>query len=453
MAAAHSIRSIDDAVRRLADLTLGPRALGDVVRFGPAAVPALERLLRGPPASVHQPRCLGADALAAIAGPAASNALLRALSDSVSRLSSGGLDPVLAESEALVVSAVADHLAATGLPAAPEALVAALRVRPTAGCIRGLGRLRERRALPLLLECLYCDVSRAPAMDALRQLGAVATSGLTRVLVMPRIVDGLEGPAWVSGRAAAGSLLGELAGEAAVLPLCWALSDPEAEVRQAAALALLRACGAEAASAVAPVLIEGLDDGHWPRAHAAARALEALGPPVVGLVAPLLQAKGDPSARQQRRAVQILGDMALPASARILAGLTSHPSPDLRHAAVVSLDRIAGERATAALAGFLADPAEQVRLRVVRALERRPDGAGLLTRLLADPALGVRGRARSALLALGPRAASALEQALSADHRHPGQRLAGWHARRQAHRLLRCLRAGDAGPGRTRDDS
>jgi hypothetical protein len=73
-----TLSQVESEVSRLLNLHEGPGALANVVALGGAAIPALEHLLRGPSQAVYHPRCWAADALAAIGGSQAIQALVRA---------------------------------------------------------------------------------------------------------------------------------------------------------------------------------------------------------------------------------------------------------------------------------------------------------------------------------------------------------------------------------------
>jgi HEAT repeat protein len=240
----------ETVVARLRDLREGQAVVLQAVRLGIGAVPPLESLLRGPSEPVFQPRCLAADALAAIGGRAALDALLAALEDSIHR----DLSPVLRLSEDAVANRIAEHLGRCDDPRVREALLSALRVRPYAECARSLGRLREARAVPLLVGCLYDDFAREAARDALVELGSVSIPALSRVLLEPRDEPGLEGSIRVAARVAAAEALGRIGvteaehallaarndPEKAVRIAAWALGDPERAIRHSSNHALLR---------------------------------------------------------------------------------------------------------------------------------------------------------------------------------------------------------------------
>ena len=226
--------NLDDVAARLADLHGGTSALAGVVALGEAAIPAIESVLRGPPSSIYQHRVLAADALAIIGGPLAWAALARAFAESIERQ----IDPVLREAERAVIDRMAEHLARSGDASANDLLLEGLSRTASPGCARGLGHLRDPRAVPLLLNCLYDDVARGAAFDALQRFGDEIVPGLVDVLLVPRRVHGVEGASRVAGRVAAARLLAGRPGSEADAALWAALRDGEPDVRLASAIAM-----------------------------------------------------------------------------------------------------------------------------------------------------------------------------------------------------------------------
>lgn len=345
-------------VDRLRSLEDGPRALFDVVAAGASAISCLDSLLRGPTESVPQPRRLAAEALGAIGGAAALDALLAALDDSGTR----ELDPVLRLSEDAVLASIAEQLATAGERRAVEKLIALLAQHPHAGCVRALDRLGDARAIPVLTACLRDDFARGPAIEALRRFGRTAGAELSRCLLSPLIVRGYEGSSSIAARCAAAELIAEAA--VVRLPLAWAMFDAQRSVRVRAALALTRS--PDETRAVAPALIEALDSSDWVSLESIRQALLRLGPELVPLLVPVIREVTSPL--QQVRAIDLLGRVAAVAE---LATLHAHPSSLAREAAAAALGSIATAESTHALRGFLQDPEGEVRLAALQALADR----------------------------------------------------------------------------------
>jgi HEAT repeat protein len=420
-------------VARLRDLTEGPRVLGDVVALGPAAVSALERLLRGRTESVSQPRCLAADALALIGGEGARAALVRALADALGRRP----DPVLRQAETAVVNCIAEHLGALGERRATDLLLTALDAHPYRGCVRALGRLREPRAIPRLVECLNDDLAREVAREALRAFGREPVPRLAGLLGAPRVEHGVEGSSRVAGRAAAATLLGELGGPEAVAPLGAALNDAEREVRVAAAVALVRGGVAQTRGPALAALLEALGDERWERAEPAIEALVELGAAAPLCALARRAASGAEAARRRLRVIETLGRMPPdPGIAQELGRLARVEDARVRAAAVAALGRRSGPAAVAGLGAFAGDPEGDIRLLLATALERQGvAAAGELARLLGDRERAVRAAATAALRAFGAGAAPALRGIVANPAPVPG----GWRARQRARHAARRL--------------
>jgi len=346
--------------------------LPQVLRLGPSAVPLLESVLRGPSGAIHHARCLAADGLGAIRAPSATEALIRALRDSVAR----ELDPVSLEAECVVVNCIAEHLSHRPGSDVTQALVEALSVRAYPLCALALAQRRDLRAISLLTKCLNDDTARSAALYALRCYGRAACPALIGLLLDGQYSDGTEAPSQIDGRVAAARLLGELAhaGPApagALFALRAALNDPQRPVRIEAALSLSRQDG-ELLQAPAAVLTEALDEPNWARAQAIMQTLLHIGPSAGLIVSKAIAAPAqDEQARRRRlRAVIIAGDLRLSSAVPLLASLSYVTDRQLRLAAVTALAQVpeAGKRS---LERFLFDREGSVRLRALEGLHER----------------------------------------------------------------------------------
>jgi HEAT repeat protein len=358
-----SSSEVSRAVGRLRSLVEGPAAFFEVLSLGEAAVPALRALLLGPTESVPQPRCLAADALAALGGDDVEQTLVDALWDSAMRR----LDPVLRGAEDVVLNRIALHLGSARSPRASETLLAILRARPLAGCARALGRLHDPRALPLLARCLLDDFAREAAEEALRAFGQSAVPHLTRILLRPCAEHDLEGSSGRRGRAAAATLLGEIGGPATPLPLAWALFDSALEVRVACALAL-GSWGAEEALVVGPFVAQVAHEVDWPDLERLGALLRGLGPPAVFLVRPMLRqgTVGESGRRLKLWALSLVAEVGGDEALEALRAVADDPDAQVRYAAVGALGGRVGS--VSALEGFAGDPEPMVRRRVVAEL-------------------------------------------------------------------------------------
>ncbi len=387
--------AIRKAVGRLRDLREGPSGLSEVIAFGDAAVEPLEAFLRGPSESVFQPRCLAADALAAIGGRVAHDALARALEDSVGR----DLPAVLRLSEDAVINRIAMHLGATRDRRFTGTLLEALRTRPSGECARALGYLGESRAVPLLVECLLDDFAREGAMDALGSLVEVAVPELTRLLIAPPSGRAFEGRAAIAQRASAATVLGRIR-ESSEWPLLRALRDGQIEVRVAAALALCER-GSRVREQTVKVLSEALDSESVLLAEAAARALADMGEEAVTRLLEILREDPLAEADQKRRfaAVHLLGRLGNPSAVPTLVQMALDADVLLRQAAAAALGRIPGGQVESALALFLNDSEASVRRAAALSLGAHCDEGAvrLLVPMLGDPVRRVRHAAEKAL--------------------------------------------------------
>lgn len=354
-------RTVCGLVARLANLHDGPDAIPEIVALGNAAIPQLEKFLRGPSQSLHHSRVLAADALAAIGGEEVCDALIRSLRDSIARTPV----PLAREAEDVVVSRVAEHLLHFRGPSVIEALLDALRTRPYPACARALGELGDRRAVPLLVECLNEDAAREAAMWSLRRFGAFAKTPLRVLLNSPPVADAMEAPSRIDGRAAAAALLADLHDRVALESV---LDDPQRPVRLAAAVGLVR-CGGCVSRRTLDTLLQGLDEPDWMRAETIMAALE----PSRESIAPALLEILEPSSadaaglRRQRRTAELVGRMNLWQACQRLMALHEAADPALRFAAVDALAGIDGTEPRH-LAPFLADNKIGVALRALAAL-------------------------------------------------------------------------------------
>ena len=426
----------ESIVAQLRDLRDGPAAALQAIRLGANIVPALESLLRGRSESVFQPRCLAADALAAIGGPSAREVLVRALEDSTDR----DLPPVLRFAEDAVANRIAEHLGAHPDPAVADALLAALTRRPLAGCARSLGQLRESRAVPLFAGCLYDDFARDAARDALVELGEASTFELSRVLLEPRDECGLEGSNDVAARVAAAEALGGIGGSQAEYALLRAQQDPQRAVRIAAALSICARKSENSVSAL-PVILGALGSTEASLRMRVSQCLLGLGAAAEeGLIAAAGSCgdrNGDP---RRLHAVEILKETRSSGAIDVLAGLALDAEARVRFAAASALAKIAGADTTVSLIGFVDDAEPSVRMVAVSALgERDVAAAPALARALGDPERAIRRRSSQGLLRMGAAAAPALREAI--ERTRGGGLLRRWRVRRLAKRVLRTAAA------------
>lgn len=419
-----------ELVSHLENLRDGPLAFGEVVRRGEVAIPALERILRGPADLVYQPRTLAADALAAIATPLAVGALIRALLDSTRR----DLSPQLLEAESVLVNHLAEHLSRFPRPEVTDALLAALQRRRYPYCAAAAGLTGDARAIPLLIECLYDDTARPAGVAALRRFGAAALKPLIAALLQPLVSGTLEAPSRVDGRVACAKLLGHLAasgaGEARVAKraLTRALSDAQRAVRVRAAVELVR-CGAPEGFDAVGILAMALDEENWIRAEEIIAALLRIGPAAEPMIVAMIDVRPrhESDRRRRLRAVEAAGRLPAPSAVGRLRAFQHAPESNLRLAAVTALGRMPGVD-TGSITPFLNDREPTVRFRALQTLRQRDS---------LDPAMAVQ------LLTDGNDEIRKL--ALESVHENlhgavPALRHAAWHGGAPVHGLVPRLR-------------
>jgi HEAT repeat protein len=173
-----------------------------------------------------------------------------------------------------------------------------------------------------------------------------------------------------------------------------ALSDPDEDVRLAAADAAIRLRAAEATDVVAGWL-NAPDARLRRKACEVARAL-----PNARAVAPLARTLGDPDSEVRAAAAEALGSQASPEAVPPLLGRLDDPAPVVRIQIAVALARLGDGRAVVPLVGKVQDSSADVRQAVVRALGDLGEGraAPSLVLALRDQVDDVR---RDALEALG----------------------------------------------------
>ena len=398
--AGNSASAAASLVDRFRNLHEGPLVFHEVVRLGDAAVAALESLLKGPSDAVHQPRCLAADALAAIGSASAVQALIGALLESVGR----DPPPTLLEAESLLVNHIAEHLSRFPCPEVTEALLSALRRRRYPYCAAALGLTGDPRAILLLVECLYEDPARPAAMAALRRFGQAALEPLASALLEPQSDGKQESPSRVDGRVAAARLLGDFArahapnASTATAVLAKALSDGQRAVCIEAALGLAWS-GELANGNIVRILVAALDEENWARAEEIIAMLVRIGPAAERLLIPLigLRPRDEADRRRRVRAVEAVGRLGSVAAVSLLRSFHASRDTTLRFATVKALASI-GSSDAGSFVLFLRDPHPTVRFRALEALVRRraldPELAILL---LADEDSHVRSLATSAV--------------------------------------------------------
>jgi len=202
-------------VERLNSLLDGEGVVSALVACGtPAIEPLRAFLLKGTPNVVYQPRRWAVDALA---GLAAKDVLIEYLQQSREIP-----DPAIRLAEEAVENAAARHLAAWKSEDVFRALLKAAARRSRAGVIEGLGKFQRAEALPCFIKALEDDCCRAPAEEALRQLGSEALPVLIETC---RTQEPSELPSSLRRRASAAEILSESNLPTGAWPLLRSLLD------------------------------------------------------------------------------------------------------------------------------------------------------------------------------------------------------------------------------------
>ena len=203
--------------------------------------------------------------------------------------------------------------------------------------------------------------------------------------------------------------IGESAAEIAVPRLVRALKDPDDWVTARAAAALgVRGDGADEA---VPALVRSLAHAN-PQVRAnAVQALGKLGPAAGPAAAAVEQAAADADGGVRLAAVRALGAIGQPTSrgVQVVRGALADLDPQTRAAAAEAFGTwgVADDGVQTDLIGLLADPNDEVKVRVIRVLPKLVGSTpaavdGLVNRLAADDSDAVRAEAARALGQLGP---------------------------------------------------
>ncbi len=332
---------LENLAAGLDDLSRNREALALLILQGERAVPALARMLLGPPSSIPEARCLAAEGLGSIGGEAAVSALIRVLSLHDPRR----LDPVLRLAEEAVQNRAAEQLGRMGDRRAVEPLLYGLAQDGLREAMGALARLREPRAIPHIVRRLEDPCDRAAAADALLAFGSTAVPALTATLTEQHPSSEDESPMSAERRAEAARLLGTLGASQALEALRSRLDDPAAAVRLEAGLALAALTGGDTPDRALAVIAQGLNH---PGPPTALRCMDA-------------------AVEAADRSIPHLLSVAPPR--RTAAVGPRRPGDDALQVSVIeTLERIGSEASTRAIEEFLHDRSPLVRERAQRAL-------------------------------------------------------------------------------------
>ncbi len=246
------------------------------------------------------------------------------------------------------------------------------------------GRARRRAVLPTLF--LGCSL-----------LGAFSAPKRAHALVWPDVAERVErdlSAADPATRRAAARELPSLGSKTGAPLAVVALSDPDDEVKLAAADAAIRLRALGATDAVAGWL-------NAPEVRMRRKACEvARALPSARAIAPLARTLGDPDAEVRAEAAEALGRQMSSEAVAPLLGRLDDPTPAVRIQIMAALAHLGDTRAVVPLVGKVEDSSPDVRQAVVRALGDLGDSraASALVLALRDQNADVR---RDALAALG----------------------------------------------------
>jgi len=246
-----------DLVKTLDDFRLNLDAQIQLIMLGEEAVEPLVEFLLSAPALHPEPRCLAAEALSAIGGEGAIDGLIRALTVNDVR----DRDPNIRLSEEVVRNRAAEQLGQLGDREAIEPLLEALEQFHLVGAAEALAKLKEPRAIPLMIERLEDPFSRDRIAEALLAFGQEVQLPLIETLSVKRFFVGEESKGSLERRAEAVRLLSQLKSEKAIEPIIELLRDEAQGVRLQAAVALCDLIDDHRIEQVLPVLVKDADCG------------------------------------------------------------------------------------------------------------------------------------------------------------------------------------------------
>ncbi len=450
-ASSPSVETLPFLVRMLSitDVEVREAVVAALGTLGSSATGAMVEALQIPSVQVREG---AARALGRIGDPSSGAALATACRDedpSVRRAAAWALGALgghrgavealvrlLGDSGLEVASEAEDALVRIGRPAV-DYLLESLRhvqsVRARRNIVRVLGRLRDERAVPALLDHLGSGwfLIRSAAIDAVVAYGDRVVGSLIQMLESSRAPAApllREASSARSKRVRLGAIraLGELRGHSAVEGLKALAEDPDEEVAAAAERSLaLIGCAA------------------WGRACAAIalgrlRATEA--------IKPLIRALRDPSHDVRTAAARGLGTIGDWRLARALASvLVRDPDSEVRAEAALVLQRIGRgkEASVKAAVRAMEDESRAVRSRAATALGRFQDSRAVpaLVTGLGDRYWSVRRDCENALANLGSAAVPQLLASLHRTDERQGARVLGVLGRIGPESLASMLRA------------
>jgi hypothetical protein len=232
-----SVPALPGALTKLMSLHDGDQGVLDTVAHGPAALPALRRLLlRREPSGLYQPRCRVVEAIALLGGHGILIDFLRCAREVA--------DPVEAAGEEAVMNAAARALSEVWDEQVFQLLLSLAESRRLPGPIEVLGAWKRPEALSCLVEALADDLARPVAEEAIRGFRALAIPSLLHAAGEPARIAGAETESSRRRRRAALNLLLDLSAPVAADLRTELIRDDDAGLSVLGCRFAL-ACGAE----------------------------------------------------------------------------------------------------------------------------------------------------------------------------------------------------------------
>jgi HEAT repeat protein len=324
-----------ELVQALDDLRHNLDAQLQLIMLGEEAVEPLVEFLLSAPALHPEPRCLAAEALGTIGGERAIEGLIRALTVNDVR----ARDPSIRLSEEVVRNRVAEQLGRFGDRRVIEPLLDALERFHLVAAAEALARLKEARAIPMMIERLEDPFARERIGQALLAFGPPVEVPLIETLSVRRHFLGEESRGSRERRAEAARLLGLIKSEKAIEPLIELLQDEAREVRLQAALALCDLIGDHRIEKALPVLIGDSDGADLPTRD---RVYEALVRTAPTAIPHLLDALADHNLSDDAKGlvIDVLAQIPDPRVPGALFALLSSGKRTLRWKARLALQRL-----------------------------------------------------------------------------------------------------------------
>lgn len=248
------IRKLIECLNSLPD---GDQAVDLLVGCGREAIEPLRRyLMEGKPSHIYQPRQRAVNALSGLGAKEVLIEYLYAPKD-IS-------DPVNRFGEEAVVNTAARLLAVWQSDDVFEVLSRIPYTQTLPGVIEALASFRRPETIPLFIEALKDDFSRAAAEKALKTLGAPVKPALMRILLAPGKADDTESPSNLLQRRSAINILSHLSLTNRDWPTIKILfSDPDPEISTTAARIALQIAGHEQKKNILKRLVGKIPFVNW----------------------------------------------------------------------------------------------------------------------------------------------------------------------------------------------